>query len=80
MRNRRRSRSLKVSRNRKVKPNYTPVIVILCLSIGCGYATAKYVVEPVVNYAPQVAERFSQEEESSDNETADKMMRIQEAV
>ena len=72
MRNRRRSRSLKVSRNRKVKPNYTPVIVILCLSIGCGYATAKYVVEPVVNYAPQVAERFSQEEESSDNETADK--------
>lgn len=37
------------------KPNFIPVILILCLSIGCGYATAKYVVDPVVNYVPQIA-------------------------
>lgn len=37
------------------KPNFIPVILILCLSVGCGYATAKYVVDPVVNYVPQIA-------------------------
>lgn len=65
MRNKRHPRGLRGSQKRKVKPNYAPVIVILCLSIGCGYATAKYVVEPVVNYAPQVAEKFSQQENES---------------
>lgn len=55
MRNRRRSRnyrSFRNSRHNKAKLNFTPVIVILCLSVGCGYATARYVVDPVVNYVP----------------------------
>lgn len=40
-------------RNRN-KLTFTPVIVMLCISVGCGYAAAKYVVEPVVNYVPQL--------------------------
>ena len=36
------------------KLTFTPVIVMLCISVGCGYAAAKYVVEPVVNYVPQL--------------------------
>lgn len=60
MYNRRRSVHRRVSgRRRTPKANFTPVIMILCLSILCGYATARYVVEPVVNYVPQVSERVS---------------------
>lgn len=47
------SRNRSRSRNRN-KLTFTPVIVMLCISIGCGYAAAKYVVEPVVNYVPQL--------------------------
>ncbi len=58
MRNRRRSRNyrgFRNSRHNKATLNFTPVIVILCLSVGCGYATARYVVDPVVNYVPTPA-------------------------
>lgn len=65
MYNKRRSRSRRrgygFSQRRKGKPNYLPVIVILCLSVGCGYATAKYVVDPVVNYVPQLTAEKTQE-------------------
>lgn len=54
MRKKRRPRSYRSSQRRSVKPNFIPVILILCLSVGCGYATAKYVVDPVVNYVPQL--------------------------
>ena len=39
---------------RNARPNYVPVILMLCLSVGCGYAAARYIVEPVVNYVPQI--------------------------
>ena len=51
------------SGRRKAKLNYMPVIIILCLSVGCGYATAKYVVEPVVNYVPQVTEKIADKQD-----------------
>lgn len=58
-RRRRQARSRYRSRNRyqprnRNKLTFAPVIVMLCLSIGCGYAAAKYVVEPVVQYVPQI--------------------------
>lgn len=60
MYNRRRSVHRRVSRGRRMpKAGLAPVIMILCLSVLCGYATARYVVEPVVNYVPQVSERIS---------------------
>lgn len=55
----------RVSKGRKGKPAYLPVVVILCLSVGCGYATAKYVVEPAVNYVPQLT---AQEEKVKETE------------
>lgn len=58
------------SRRRHKKTAFTPVILILCLSVVCGYATAKYVVEPVVNYVPQLTgektEEIKEDEKSSD--------------
>lgn len=66
MRNRRRSRNLRGGGHRKTGVSYMPVVVILCLSIGCGYATAKYVVEPVVNYAPQIAEKVSDKQDKTE--------------
>jgi len=52
--------------------NYLPVIMMLCLSIGCGYATAKYVVQPVVNYVPQItAEKETTEEPSEPEQKAE---------
>lgn len=44
-----RNRYNSVRRNR-MKP--FPILIVLLLSVGCGYGMAKYVVEPVVNYAP----------------------------
>lgn len=55
MSRKRRPRNYRGTWGRKQKVSYMPVIVMLCLSIGCGYATAKYVVQPVVNYVPQMA-------------------------
>lgn len=55
-----RSRNRNQSRNRN-NLTFTPVIVMLCLSIGCGYAAAKYVVEPVVNYVPQLTAEKGEE-------------------
>ena len=52
-RNRYRSRNRYQPRNRS-HLTFAPVIVMLCISVGCGYAAAKYVVEPVVNYVPQL--------------------------
>lgn len=53
-----------------MKPNFIPVVLILCLSVGCGYATAKYVVDPVVNYVPQLtAENEQKPDEKKKDET-----------
>lgn len=49
------------ARRNSVKPNYLLVVFILCISVGCGYATAKYVVDPVVNYVPQTSDNETQE-------------------
>ena len=69
MYNRRRSRrNHGFSGRRRAKPNFTPVILILCLSVACGYATAKYVVEPVVNYVPQFVAENSQNDEVTEDE------------
>ncbi len=54
MHNRRRQRRRKYQKRNKANVNFTPVIVLLCLSVGCGYVAAKYVVDPVVNYVPQL--------------------------
>ncbi|MDO4545232.1 MAG: SPOR domain-containing protein [Bacillota bacterium] len=53
---------------RRVKPNYVPVVVILCMAIGCGYVTAKYVVDPVVNYVPELVAEKQQEETKDDSQ------------
>ncbi|MDD6647624.1 MAG: SPOR domain-containing protein [Firmicutes bacterium] len=45
-----------MSRHRNAGTSLKLVVIILCISVGCGYATAKYVVEPVVNYIPQKEE------------------------
>ena len=58
-------RFAQVSGRRNANVNFVPVIFMLCLSIGCGYMAAKYVVEPVVNYVPQVAESSDKIESSS---------------
>lgn len=69
MRNKRRAKNFRGNvrggARKRVRPNYVPVIIILCLSVGCGYATAKYVVEPVVNYVPQVTEKLSDKQEEN---------------
>lgn len=57
------------NRGNKVKLNFTPVIVILCLSIGCGYAAAKYVVDPVVNYVPQMTAEKEQVNNQEEKKT-----------
>lgn len=59
------------NRGSKVKLNFAPVIVILCLSIGCGYAAAKYVVDPVVNYVPQMTAEKEDTNDKADNKTID---------
>lgn len=40
--------------------SFAPVILMMCLSIGCGYAAARYVVEPVVNYVPEITAKTSE--------------------
>ena len=67
MQKRRRPRGYGNPRRKGVKPNFAPVIVILCLAVGCGYATAKYVVDPVVNYVPQLTNEKSQEAETENS-------------
>ena len=69
MNNRRRQRYRKHQKRNKANLNFTPVIVMLCLSIGCGYAAAKYVVDPVVNYVPQLTSEKKQADEISNTET-----------
>ena len=67
MRRKRRSgnyRNFRNSRQNRTKLNFTPVVAILLLSVGCGYATAKYVVDPVVNYVPTL---------TAEDETAESM-------
>ncbi|NLD19243.1 MAG: SPOR domain-containing protein [Clostridiales bacterium] len=63
MNSKRRSHRRSFTRKKKVKPNYLPVVIILCLSVGCGYATAKYVVEPAVNYVPELTAKYEDSEE-----------------
>lgn len=72
MRQKRRSRNYRHPSGRKAKLNFAPVIVILCLSVGCGYATAKYVVDPVVNYVPQLTAEKNQKESDAAKETETK--------
>ncbi len=72
MYNRRHSRRRHIPRSsRNVKASFTPVIMILCLSVACGYATAKYVVEPVVNYVPQASEKVSQSRQQETEKSTD---------
>lgn len=66
-----RGRYQRGGRNNRVKLNFTPVIVLLCLSIGCGYAAAKYVLDPVVNYVPQLTAEKSQTDEATNSAGAD---------
>lgn len=54
MHSRRRPRRGRYQPRNRAKLSFAPVIVMLCLSVGCGYAAAKYVVYPVVNYVPQM--------------------------
>lgn len=58
------------SRNRN-KLTFTPVIVMLCISVGCGYAAAKYVVDPVVNYVPQLTAE-KENKDSAEEQTESK--------
>ena len=46
MRNKRYGRGFAGNGRKHPKPSYFPIVLILCLSVGCGYATAKYVVDP----------------------------------
>jgi len=70
MRNKRRAKVSRQFRKKRAKPNLLPVVLILCLAVGCGYATANYVVEPVVNYVPQMNEDETEQTEQ-DNDTDD---------
>jgi len=54
MRRRRRSGNYRTAQRKQAKLDFTPVVILLCLAVGCGYATAKYVVDPVVNYVPEL--------------------------
>lgn len=71
MHNRSRQRRRRYHKKSRSNVNFTPVIIMLCLSVGCGYAAAKYVVDPVVNYVPQFVAEKSEEltELTSDNDT-----------
>lgn len=70
MRKKRRSRGYRSTQKKNGKPNFVPVVVILCLSIGCGYATAKYVVDPVVNYIPQLTAGDFRQTEQKESEAS----------
>ena len=70
MRGRRRSTNYRGMQRKQAKPDFTPLVIILCLAVGCGYATAKYVVDPVVNYVPELL--AGQTEESAKSTDADK--------
>ena len=62
MRNKRYGRGFAGNGRKRPKPSYFPIVLILCLSVGCGYATAKYVVDPVVNYVPQIEKKVSEKQ------------------
>ena len=62
MRNKRYGRGYAGNGRKHPKPSYFPIVLILCLSVGCGYATAKYVVDPVVNYVPQIEKKVSEKQ------------------
>ncbi|MDO4486777.1 MAG: SPOR domain-containing protein [Bacillota bacterium] len=55
------------SRRRSAGSSYKLVAVILCISVGCGYAAAKYVVEPVVNYVPSLKSEQSGKADTSES-------------
>ena len=59
MRNKRYGRGFAGNGRKHPKPSYFPIV---CLSVGCGYATAKYVVDPVVNYVPQIEKKVSEKQ------------------
>lgn len=71
MRKKRRSRGYRKSQRKNMKPNFIPVMLVICLSIGCGYATAKYVVHPAVNYVPEttVEKQSEIQQETSESKT-----------
>ena len=62
MRGKRRSKNYRGLQRKQSKPDFTPVVIILCLAVGCGYATAKYVVDPVVNYVPELLAGWTEED------------------
>lgn len=71
MRNKRYGRGYAGNRRNTPKPSYFPVILILCISVGCGYAAAKYVVDPVVNYVPQISQKVSEKQTDKDTKKAE---------
>ena len=60
-----------VSHRRRSGNSYKIIALILCVSVGCGYAAAKYVVEPVVNYLPQAAYNVLQNKNSESGNSAE---------
>ena len=66
-------------RNSK-KLNFAPIVVILCMSVGCGYVTAKYIVDPVVNYVPQILADKGEDKEAAQEGTEDKTTLIEDDV
>ena len=68
MGSRRRPKGRRKHRGSIKRPNFAPVVVILCLSVGCGYVTAKYIVDPVVNYVPQIIAEKDEEKTVKEDE------------
>ena len=80
MGSRRRPRGRRKRLRNTKKLNFAPIVVILCMSVGCGYVTAKYIVDPVVNYVPQIMADKDQKKESISEESEDKATLIEDEV
>lgn len=73
-----RYRKYGVSHRRKNGNTYKLIALILCVSIGCGYAAAKYVVEPVVNYVPRAVEMSAQNKSSEAEKNTEEPAKVVE--
>ncbi len=69
--------------------NFWPILVIICLSIGAGYLTAKYVVYPILGYEPaslsilkqsQTAKESEKQTQPSTNESTQMAASVQPAA
>ena len=80
MGSRRRPRGRRKNLRNSKKLNFAPIVVILCMSVGCGYITAKYIVDPVVNYAPQILADKDEDKGTTQEESEDKTTLIEDDV